>query len=481
MRSAAKHNLHATESTPQTLTLHFIDAEGEDLDLTGYTLTGAVEQEGILALKCAFTDASNATVEFPSLAAGRAVYDLFLRDGAGKEYPLIFGAIHVLARCTPPAEETDGDAPITEGIDVTIPEATDAQITVVDNPALVTAAQVSAATAAAETATTAATSAEDAAERAEAALEQIPVDGGGNMSISGGLTVGGVANLNGGASVPRYSTNGDTDVVYRRFAMGCGPVADLFNLPRYYRTFSIKAGEGTLARGWDDTYIHANFQPNSSVILYYDNTPLTEYNATNGIVIPLRGNKASDWKITTSIGLAMNNFGAGINGFSHLPTSNPSKFALNSFDITAFKNDAGNECYCRVRALYPSNSPYKWKVYTSYAKITRAQMAYISGLVIAFPLNSTQGGLYLSCTGLNTKGLYKIANLPGITSGDASWFKTIALDTGDDECDIYIGAKLTHLFTPNNRGCDSYDVLESIAVNKIDRESDEDFPLSTEV
>ncbi len=63
MRSAAKHNLHATESTPQTLALHFIDAVGADLDLTGYTLTGAVEQDGILAPECAFTDASNAEVE----------------------------------------------------------------------------------------------------------------------------------------------------------------------------------------------------------------------------------------------------------------------------------------------------------------------------------------------------------------------------------------------------------------------------------
>ncbi len=202
MRSAAKHNLHATESTPQTLALHFTDAEGEDLDLTGYTLTGAVEQEGILALECVFTDASNATVEFPSLAAGRAIYDLFLRDGTGKEYPLIFGAIHVLGRCTPPAEETDGDTPITEGVDVTIPEATDAQITVVDNPSLVTAAQVSAATAAAETATEAATSAEEAAGRAEAALEQIPVDEGGNVVIDGALTVGGVVNANGGINCP---------------------------------------------------------------------------------------------------------------------------------------------------------------------------------------------------------------------------------------------------------------------------------------
>ncbi len=47
MRTAAKHNLHLTEATTQSLALHFIDAEGADLDLSAYTLMGAVEQEGV--------------------------------------------------------------------------------------------------------------------------------------------------------------------------------------------------------------------------------------------------------------------------------------------------------------------------------------------------------------------------------------------------------------------------------------------------
>ena len=46
MRQAANYNVHATESLPQSLALHFISPSGEDMDISGMTLRGAVVQDG---------------------------------------------------------------------------------------------------------------------------------------------------------------------------------------------------------------------------------------------------------------------------------------------------------------------------------------------------------------------------------------------------------------------------------------------------
>ena len=45
MRQAANYNVHATESLPQSLALHFISPSGEDMDISGMTLRGAVVQD----------------------------------------------------------------------------------------------------------------------------------------------------------------------------------------------------------------------------------------------------------------------------------------------------------------------------------------------------------------------------------------------------------------------------------------------------
>lgn len=136
MRQAANYNVHATESLPQSLALHFIFPSGEDMDISGMTLRGAVVQDGVIMLDCAVTGASAALVTWPRLAAGCGAYDIFLTDASGKEYPLLKGAVHVVSRVTPP-DGTEEAAAVAGALDVSIPEAEDGSVTIVENPSIV--------------------------------------------------------------------------------------------------------------------------------------------------------------------------------------------------------------------------------------------------------------------------------------------------------------------------------------------------------
>ena len=136
MRQAANYNVHATESLPQSLALHFISPSGEDMDISGMTLRGAVVQDGVIMLDCAVTGASTALVIWPRLAAGCGAYDIFLTDASGKEYPLLKGAVHVVSRVTPP-DGTEDAAAVAGALDVSIPETEDGSVTIVENPSIV--------------------------------------------------------------------------------------------------------------------------------------------------------------------------------------------------------------------------------------------------------------------------------------------------------------------------------------------------------
>ena len=136
MRQAANYNVHATESLPQSLALHFISPSGEDVDISGMTLRGAVVQDGVIMLDCAVTGASAALVTWPRLAAGCGAYDIFLTDASGKEYPLLKGAVHVVSRVTPP-DGTEDAAAVAGALDVSIPETEDGSVTIVENPSIV--------------------------------------------------------------------------------------------------------------------------------------------------------------------------------------------------------------------------------------------------------------------------------------------------------------------------------------------------------
>ncbi len=136
MRQAANYNIHATESLPQSLALHFISPSGEDMDISGMTLRGAVVQDGVIMLDCAVTGASAALVTWPRLAAGCGAYDIFLTDASGKEYPLLKGAVHVVSRVTPP-DGTEDAAAVAGALDVSIPETEDGSVTIVENPSIV--------------------------------------------------------------------------------------------------------------------------------------------------------------------------------------------------------------------------------------------------------------------------------------------------------------------------------------------------------
>lgn len=136
MRQAANYNIHATESLPQSLALHFISPSGEDVDISGMTLRGAVVQDGVIMLDCAVTGASAALVTWPRLAAGCGAYDIFLTDASGKEYPLLKGAVHVVSRVTPP-DGTEEAAAVAGALDVSIPETEDGSVTIVENPSIV--------------------------------------------------------------------------------------------------------------------------------------------------------------------------------------------------------------------------------------------------------------------------------------------------------------------------------------------------------
>ena len=136
MRQAANYNIHATESLPQSLALHFISPSGEDVDISGMTLRGAVVQDGVIMLDCAVTGASTALVTWPRLAAGCGAYDIFLTDASGKEYPLLKGAVHVVSRVTPP-DGTEEAAAVAGALDVSIPETEDGSVTIVENPSIV--------------------------------------------------------------------------------------------------------------------------------------------------------------------------------------------------------------------------------------------------------------------------------------------------------------------------------------------------------
>ena len=136
MRQAANYNIHATESLPQSLALHFISPSGEDMDISGMTLRGAVVQDGVIMLDCAVTGASAALVTWPRLAAGCGAYDIFLTDASGKEYPLLKGAVHVVSRVTPP-DGTEDAAAVAGALDVSIPETEDGSVTIVETPSIV--------------------------------------------------------------------------------------------------------------------------------------------------------------------------------------------------------------------------------------------------------------------------------------------------------------------------------------------------------
>ena len=136
MRQAANYNVHATESLPQSLALHFISPSGEDMDISGMTLRGAVVQDWVIMLDCAITGASSALVTWPRLAAGCGAYDIFLTDASGKEYPLLKGAVHVVSRVTPP-DGTEDAAAVAGALDVSIPETEDGSVTIVENPSIV--------------------------------------------------------------------------------------------------------------------------------------------------------------------------------------------------------------------------------------------------------------------------------------------------------------------------------------------------------
>ena len=136
MRQAANYNIHVTESLPQSLALHFISPSGEDMDISGMTLRGAVVQDGVIMLDCAVTGASTALVTWPRLAAGCGAYDIFLTDASGKEYPLLKGAVHVVSRVTPP-DGTEDAAAVAGALDVSIPETEDGSVTIVENPSIV--------------------------------------------------------------------------------------------------------------------------------------------------------------------------------------------------------------------------------------------------------------------------------------------------------------------------------------------------------
>lgn len=136
MRQAANYNVHATESLPQSLALHFISPSGEDMDISGMTLRGAVVQDGVIMLDCAVTGVSTALVTWPRLAAGCGAYDIFLTDASGKEYPLLKGAVHVMSRVTPP-DGTNEAAAVAGALDVSIPETEDGSVTIVENPSIV--------------------------------------------------------------------------------------------------------------------------------------------------------------------------------------------------------------------------------------------------------------------------------------------------------------------------------------------------------
>ena len=136
MRQAANYNVHATESLPQSLALHFISPSGEDMDISGMTLRGAVVQDGVIMLGCAVTGTSTALVTWPRLAAGCGAYDIFLTDASGKEYPLLKGAVHVAPRITPP-DGSEKAAAVSGALDVSIPETEDGSVTIVENPSIV--------------------------------------------------------------------------------------------------------------------------------------------------------------------------------------------------------------------------------------------------------------------------------------------------------------------------------------------------------
>ncbi len=136
MRQAANYNIHATESLPQSLALHFISPSGEDMDISGMTLRGAVVQDGVIMLDCAVTGASAALVTWPRLAAGCGAYDIFLTDASGKEYPLLKGAVHVAPRITPP-DGSEKAAAVSGALDVSISETEDGSVTIVENPSIV--------------------------------------------------------------------------------------------------------------------------------------------------------------------------------------------------------------------------------------------------------------------------------------------------------------------------------------------------------
>ena len=136
MRQAANYNIHVTESLPQSLALHFISPSGEDMDISGMTLRGAVVQDGVIMLDCAVTGASTALVTWPRLAAGCGAYDIFLTDASGKEYPLLKGAVHVVSRVTPP-DGTNEAAAVAGALDISIPETEDGSVTIVENPSIV--------------------------------------------------------------------------------------------------------------------------------------------------------------------------------------------------------------------------------------------------------------------------------------------------------------------------------------------------------
>ena len=203
LRQATSFDISTVSGIAQSVTLHFFDDNGADKDISGCTFLCAIRGPGAASIKCDAVDASTARLAWSPLKSGTHVYDLFLIDLDGMERPLIKGEIQADPRVTPPLKD---DVVMIGEIEITVPDAVDGEVRVIDAASgaadraetaarkAQTAKEASEQIAndlstAAANAGESARTANEAATAAQQALAAIPqVDADGNMTLAGSLT-----------------------------------------------------------------------------------------------------------------------------------------------------------------------------------------------------------------------------------------------------------------------------------------------------
>lgn len=353
--------------------------------------------------------------------------------------------------------------------------------------------------AAAERAGTSATNAANSAAVAQQALAAIPqVDGGGNMTLAGGLTVTGAVNANGGVNIPlAVGAQTDTSAVNRLYAAGMAGVAGIYTLPTYLDTGSITATGSArttviIPGHYAETVVPANTH---STVVHGFRGPNGQWNYSSfaGFSIPWQLTAAG--KITIGIGGGAKTIRRDLTleSYSVIPGNDLAYNNGEILDITfdAIRDTTRNGYAVRVREIYALAPPRKWEVKTSTSFVLAShnepipyninKIIYQQRLPRPYGMSDYGepcGALFLLTGGGSKQSLWRIATVRGVVAFETGmgWSSIVTDIPGipGGGSVVRVGAAERTNYQPGNIN-PVYYALESIASNAIETESTADF------